>query len=942
MQSPIQKLLRVGEGKRLKQAVSLARGANRFEPEMQARSDDELRALTGAFRQRLENGEPLDDLVPEAFATVREAAWRTLGQRHYDVQLIGGAALHLGFIAEMKTGEGKTLVATAPSYVNGLTGNGVHVVTVNDYLARRDAEWMGRIHRFLGLSVGLIQSNQRPEQRRPAYAADITYGTNNEFGFDYLRDNMVMTGEQRAQRSHHYAIVDEVDSILIDEARTPLIISGPAEESAKWYQIFARVVPRLKPDVHYEVDEKKRTVGISEEGVHEVERILDIDNLYDQISSPLVHYLQNALRAKELYKRDVDYLVTQGEVKIVDEFTGRVLEGRRYSEGMHQAIEAKESVRIKEENVTLATITIQNYFRLYDKLSGMTGTALTEGPEFEHTYKMSVVPIPMNREPQRLDQEDLVYKTEAAKFDAIADDIGERNEKGQPVLIGTVSIEKSERLSKLLERRGIPHAVLNAKQHEREGNIVAQAGRLGGVTVATNMAGRGGDIILGGNPELEIRSDLIAAGMTPETVEFDNELHARMEAAKADWQVAHDEVKARGGLYVVGTERHESRRIDNQLRGRSGRQGDPGESRFYLSLQDDLMRLFATGMVERVMDSLNIPEDQPIEAKMVSKAIARAQRQREEQNFEIRKNVLKYDDVINNQRTAVYTRRNALLDGEDIEEIAENFIIEAVQGTVSAYVNPDLERDDWDLAGMASALTNLTGLEIDPASMNADEVELESLMERFTDEALDRYDARADEIGEEIIRQIERRVLLSILDQRWREHLYEMDYLKEGIGLRAMGQRDPLVEYQREGFDMFQAMQAAIKEDFVRYMFHVQVKAEEAPAQPEVVQHSIATHEASPTAGEDTDAVDAPAATTPQAPAAPPIPPKPQVRAPILEQELPQQQPSRLNFIKQQGGIGAAPIPSSNPQQAHSDKVGRNDPCPCGSGKKYKHCHGAS
>jgi preprotein translocase subunit SecA len=930
----------------------MMRAANRFEEAMQARSDDELRAMTAIFRERLANGEPLDDLAPEAFATVREAAWRTLGQRHYDVQLIGGAALHHGFIAEMKTGEGKTLVATAPSYANALTGGGVHIVTVNDYLARRDAEWMGRIHRFLGLSVGLIQSNMRPEQRRPAYAADVTYGTNNEFGFDYLRDNMVWQSDQRSQRQHHYGIVDEVDSILIDEARTPLIISGPAEESAKWYRIFARVVPRLKRDEHYEVDEKKRTVGVTEEGVHEVERILGVENLYDQISSPLVHYLQNALRAKELYKRDVDYLVTGGEVKIVDEFTGRVLEGRRYSEGMHQAIEAKENVRIKEENVTLATITIQNYFRLYDKLSGMTGTALTEGPEFEHTYKMSVVAIPMNREPKRDDQEDLVYKTEGAKFDAIADDIGERNEKGQPVLIGTVSIEKSERLSKLLERRGIPHAVLNAKQHEREGNIVAQAGRLGGVTVATNMAGRGVDIILGGNPELEIRNDLMAAGLTPETVEFDHELHDRMEAAKAEWQVAHDEVKTRGGLYVVGTERHESRRIDNQLRGRSGRQGDPGESRFYLSLQDDLMRLFATGMVERVMDSLNIPEDQPIEAKMVSKAIARAQRQREEQNFEIRKNVLKYDDVINNQRTAVYTRRNALLDGEDIEEIAENFIIEAVQGTVSAYVNPDLDPEEWDLAGLASAIQNLTGIEVDPASMDAKEVELEALMERFTDEALERYDARSDEIGESVLRQIERRVLLSILDQRWREHLYEMDYLKEGIGLRAMGQRDPLVEYQREGFDMFQGMQAAIKEDFVRYMFHVQVKPDETPEQPEVVQHAVATHEASATAGEDEEPVAAtvgapvsaptPTVAAPSAPSqAAPAPAKPAVRAPILEQEMPRQEPSRLQYLKQQSGIGAAPVPRSNPDQAHSDKVGRNEPCPCGSGKKYKHCHGA-
>jgi preprotein translocase subunit SecA len=889
---------------------------NRFEEETKALSDAELRARTDVFRKRIEDGESLDDIAPEAFAVVRQAAWRTLGQRHYDVQIIGGAALHLGYIAEMRTGEGKTLVATLPSYLNGLSGKGVHVITVNDYLARRDAEWMGRVHRFLGLSVGLIQANQRPEQRQPAYGADITYGTNNEFGFDYLRDNMVWRPDDRAQRGHNFAIVDEVDSILIDEARTPLIISGPAEESAKWYRVFARVVPRLKAGPHYEVDEKKRTVAITEEGVDEVEKILGIENLYDQISSPLVHYLQNALRAKELYKRDVDYLIAQGEVKIVDEFTGRVLEGRRYSEGMHQAIEAKENVRIKEENVTLATITIQNYFRLYDKLSGMTGTAVTEAAEFEHTYKMSVVPIPTNRDVQRQDDQDLVYKTEEAKFNAIADDVAERTQKGQPILIGTVSIEKSERLSKLLERRGITHNVLNAKQHEREGNIIAQAGRKGAVTVATNMAGRGVDIILGGNPELEIRADLTAEGLEPETEAFDREMQKRVEAIHDEWQKAHDEVKEAGGLYVIGTERHESRRVDNQLRGRAGRQGDPGGSRFYLSLEDDLMRLFATGMVERVMASLKIPDDVPIESKMVTKAIARAQGQREQQNFEIRKNVLKYDDVINKQREAVYGRRNGLLDGVDIEDTVDNFIHESIQELVSSFINPDLEPEEWDLEGLATAYKEITGIELEDWDMETDD--LISITDRCTELALERYDERVEEIGEEAIREVERRVLLSILDQRWREHLYEMDYLQEGIGLRAMGQRDPLVEYQREGFDMFLGMQASIKEDFVKYMFHVAVTPSEEPQQrPE--QTLVAEH--------------------PDAPEAMPDGPKPTL--PVLEQQQQPPQPSRLQFIKDQAGTGGGGAAASQVQTVHSEKVGRNDPCPCGSGQKYKRCHGA-
>jgi preprotein translocase subunit SecA len=884
MASPLQKILSIGQGKRLKEATKLGLAANRFEDEMTARSDAELRALTDQYRARIVEGEDLDDLLPEAFATVREAARRTLGQRHYDVQLIGGAALHLGHVAEMKTGEGKTLVATLPAYLNALTGNGVHIVTVNDYLARQQgAEWMGRVFRFLGMSVGLIQNSMRPDQRKPAYNADVTYGTNNEFGFDYLRDNMAWTAGDRSQRGHHFAIIDEADSILIDEARTPLIISGPAEESAKWYRQFARIVPRLRPEVHYEVDEKKRTVAITEEGVHEVEKILGIENLYDNISSPLVHYLQNALKVKELYKRDVDYIVQGGEVKIVDEFTGRVLEGRRYSEGMHQAIEAKENVRIKEENVTLATVTIQNYFRMYDKLSGMTGTALTEAAEFEHIYKMGVVPIPPNRPTVRIDQPDQVYKNEEGKYAALVSDIVERYEKGQPVLLGTISVEKSEKLSRLLDKRGVQHNVLNAKQHEREGYIVAQAGRKGAVTVATNMAGRGVDIILGGNPEHEVKQELAAAGLEPETEEYEHELRKGMDARKETWQKEHDEVKALGGLYVIGTERHESRRIDNQLRGRSGRQGDPGESRFYLSLEDDLMRLFATGMVTRMMERLKIPDDQPIEAKMVSKSIARAQGQREARNFEIRKNVLKYDDVINKQREVIYERRNALLDGDDMEEMAEGFVMDTVTNIIDQFVNPDLEPEEWELE---SLLVNMRTLY--PTTATVEEFDLsfltrEELVERFTTEALEVYDKRAEEIGETEFRDIERRVLLNVLDSKWREHLYEMDYLQEGIGLRAVGQRDPLVEYQREGYAMFLAMQDTIKEEFSRYMFHVQVVREQ--------EH--------------------PEAAAPQA--------------------------SRLRFLKESADGGDEPAVR---ETARSDKVGRNAPCPCGSGKKYKKCHG--
>jgi preprotein translocase subunit SecA len=887
MASPLQKVLRLGEGRRLREAQRLAGQVNAFEPEMEARSDAELRALTDIFRARHVEGETLDQLLPEAFAAVREAAKRTLGQRHYDVQLIGGAALHMGLISEMRTGEGKTLVATAPAYLNALTGKGVHIVTTNDYLARQQgAEWMGRIYRFLGMSVGLIQANMRGNLKRPAYAADITYGTNNEFGFDYLRDNMAGVAADRVQRGHHFAVVDEVDSILIDEARTPLIISGPSEESAKWYRTFSRLMPRLKAEVHYEVDEKKHTVAVTEEGVHEVEKLLGLENLYDEISSPLVHYLQNALRAKELYKRDVNYIVKDGEVKIVDEFTGRVLEGRRYSEGLHQAIEAKENVRIKEENVTLATITIQNYFRMYEKLSGMTGTAVTEAAEFEHIYKMGVVEIPTHRPMVRQDMPDVVYKTEEAKFNALVDDLVQRYATGQPCLVGTISIEKSERLSKMLDRRGVNHHVLNAKQHEREAYIVAQAGQKGAVTVATNMAGRGVDIILGGNPEFEVKQQLVADGMDPETPEFDEEMKRRMALTKETWQKEHDEVVELGGLYVLGTERHDSRRIDNQLRGRSGRQGDPGESRFYLSLEDDLMRLFATGMVERVMSAMKVPDDMPIESKMVSRSIARAQGQREQQNFEMRKNVLKYDDVINKQREVIYERRNQLLDGDDIEEMSERFVADVVESIVLEFTNTDVQPEEWDWDAMVRTMRSVYPTQLTRDNFEIESVVPEELIERYQEEALELYDRRAEEIGVEEYRSIERRVLLSVLDNRWRDHLYEMDYLQEGIGLRGYGQRDPLVEYTNEGFAMFSAMEDIIKQEFVQYMFHVQVVREQAAAEQE---------------------------------------------------QQAQKQESRLRYLKESaGGDEQRPVMET----ARSDKVGRNDPCPCGSGKKYKRCHG--
>ncbi|KRV47657.1 preprotein translocase subunit SecA [Wenjunlia vitaminophila] len=841
--SVFDKILRAGEGKILRKLHRIATQVNSIEDDFVDLTDAELRALTDEYKGRYADGESLDSLLPEAFATVREAAKRILGQRHYDVQIMGGAALHLGNIAEMKTGEGKTLVGTLPAYLNALSGKGVHLITVNDYLAERDSEWMGRVHQFLGLSVGCILANMPPSERRKAYACDITYGTNNEFGFDYLRDNMSWSRDELVQRGHNFAIVDEVDSILVDEARTPLIISGPADQATKWYADFAKLVRRLERGEpgslgkeetgDYAVDEKKRTVGIHERGVAKVEDWLGIDNLYESVNTPLVGYLNNAIKAKELYKLDKDYVVMDGEVMIVDEHTGRILAGRRYNEGMHQAIEAKEGVEIKDENQTLATITLQNFFRLYDKLSGMTGTAMTEAAEFHQIYKLGVVPIPTNRPLARLDQSDLIYRTEEAKFTAVVEDIAAKHELGQPVLVGTTSVEKSEYLSQQLRKRGIPHEVLNAKHHEREAQIVAQAGRKGAVTVATNMAGRGTDIRLGGNPEHLAEAELMQRGLSPvETPEeWAEALPAALEKAKTAVEAEQEEVRELGGLYVLGTERHESRRIDNQLRGRSGRQGDPGESRFYLSLGDDLMRLFKAQLVERVMSMANVPDDVPIENKMVTRAIASAQSQVEQQNFEIRKNVLKYDEVLNRQREVIYGERRRVLEGEDLHDQVRHFMDDTVQGYIQAETSEGFA-EEWDLDKLWSAFGQLYPIkvtleDVEEAAGGRDAITADLIAEMVMEDMHEQYEAREKQLGEEIMRELERRVVLSVLDRKWREHLYEMDYLQEGIGLRAMAQRDPLVEYQREGFDMFQAMMDGIKEESVGYLFNLEVQVEQ-------------------------------------------------------------------------------------------------------------------
>ena len=848
----LSKVLRMGEGRKIKRLQKIAEEVLALEPEMADLTDEELKAKTDEFKERIADGETVDDLLYEAFAVAREASYRVLGQKHYLVQVMGGAALHFGGVAEMRTGEGKTLTCVLPAYLNALEGKGVHVVTVNDYLAKRDAEWMGRVHRFLGLKVGVILSNMTPEERKTAYDADITYGTNNELGFDYLRDNMVHSLSELVQRGHHYAIVDEVDSTLIDEARTPLIISGPADGPSQLYTTFAALAPRMREGIHYEVDHRKRTVGVKEEGVEFVENQLGIENLYAPENSQLVSYLNNAIKAKELFTKDKDYIVSKGEVLIVDDFTGRVLEGRRYNEGMHQAIEAKEGVEIKNENQTLATITLQNYFRLYDKLAGMTGTAETEAAELHQIYKLDVMPIPTNKKPQRVDMTDLVYKTQEAKFAAVVQDIAERVAKGQPVLVGTTSVERSEYLSKLLQRRHIKHNVLNAKFHEQEAQIIARAGLPGQVTVATNMAGRGTDIVLGGNPDIIADINLRERGLdpieTPEEYEaaWDEELEKVKEKAKKE----AEKVRKAGGLYVLGTERHESRRIDNQLRGRSGRQGDPGLTRFYLSMRDDLMVRFVGQTMENMMNRLNVPDDVPIEAKMVTNSIKGAQAQVENQNFEMRKNVLKYDEVMNEQRKVIYRERREILESADIAANIQAMIDE----TITAYVRGATMNgyvEDWDLESLWHALETLYGPSmtveelIDGTQFGAaGELSADDLLEAVLLDAHTQYEQLEEAVtligGEAQMRNLERQVILPILDQKWREHLYEMDYLKEGIGLRAMAQRDPLVEYQKEGGEMFDAMKDAIKEETVRQLFMLrkqfQAQAEAMAAAAEEAQ----------------------------------------------------------------------------------------------------------
>ena len=909
--NPIKKILRSGEGKKLKLLQDLVPDINELEQDFQKLSDEDLRAKTSEFKSRVTQGEGVNSLIIEAFAVVREASKRVLGQRHYDVQLIGGAALHFGWVAEMKTGEGKTLTSTLPIYLNALSGKGVHVVTVNDYLATRDAEWMGQIYKWLGLEVGLVVPGSRDTQhKRRQYSADITYGTNNELGFDYLRDNMTMSLENKVQRGHNYCIVDEIDSILIDEARTPLIISGKLADAAKTYYQFASIVQRLRRDEHYEVDEEKRTVAPTESGVTAVEKALNIENLYEGVSANLVHQFQVALKAKELFHKDKEYIIANGEVKIVDEFTGRVLDGRRWSDGLHQAVEAKEGVSIKEENQTLATITLQNYFRLYDKLAGMTGTAETEAAEFYNTYGLHVVPIPTNLPIVRKDQVDFIYRSEMGKYNALVEDIIERNEKGQPILVGTISVEKSELVSELLDKRGIHHNVLNAKLHAKEADVVAQAGRIGSVTVATNMAGRGVDIILGGNPEALAERDLRSEGLE----QSDEKGAARYNELLSNYQsICSDEgkrVKDVGGLYVLGTERHDSRRIDNQLRGRSGRQGDPGESRFYLSLEDELMRLFATGAMDFVMKKA-LPDDAPLGDKFVSKAIERAQNTVEQRNAETRKNVLKYDEVMNEQRKVIYARRNEILSGEDLREDTINNFAAVIDDALDTYCVTE-HKEDWDLEGLATALQALWPQKVESSDLEKHQ-DVNELYEAVMGNAIQFYESREQELTPDVMRQVEGQIMLRILDQRWRDHLYSMDYLKEGIHLRAMGQKNPLTEWQREGFEMFETMMDSVSEDFVKYVSHIEISdnpktdnEKNTLDQSQNVQYS----------GTDEIASGALAAISSNKAAGAVMD-----NAPTVVEEN--------KSVKQKTVV-----------KSEFEKTGRNDPCPCGSGKKFKQCCG--
>ena len=909
--NPIKKILRSGEGKKLKLLQDLVPDINELEQDFEKLSDEDLRAKTSEFKSRVTQGEGVNSLIIEAFAVVREASKRVLGQRHYDVQLIGGAALHFGWVAEMKTGEGKTLTSTLPIYLNALSGKGVHVVTVNDYLATRDAEWMGQIYNWLGLEVGLVVPGSRDTQhKRRQYSADITYGTNNELGFDYLRDNMTMSLENKVQRGHNYCIVDEIDSILIDEARTPLIISGKLADAAKTYYQFASIVQRLRRDEHYEVDEEKRTVAPTESGVTAVEKALNIENLYEGVSANLVHQFQVALKAKELFHKDKEYIIANGEVKIVDEFTGRVLDGRRWSDGLHQAVEAKEGVSIKEENQTLATITLQNYFRLYDKLAGMTGTAETEAAEFYNTYGLHVVPIPTNLPIVRKDQVDFIYRSEMGKYNALVEDIIECNEKGQPILVGTISVEKSELVSELLDKRGIYHNVLNAKLHAKEADVVAQAGRIGSVTVATNMAGRGVDIILGGNPEALAERDLRSEGLE----QSDEKGVARYNELLNNYQsICSDEgkrVKDVGGLYVLGTERHDSRRIDNQLRGRSGRQGDPGESRFYLSLEDELMRLFATGAMDFVMKKA-LPDDAPLGDKFVSKAIERAQNTVEQRNAETRKNVLKYDEVMNEQRKVIYARRNEILSGEDLREDTINNFAAVIDDALDTYCVTE-HKEDWDLEGLATALQALWPQKVESLDLEKHQ-DVNELYEAVMGNAIQFYESREQELTPDVMRQVEGQIMLRILDQRWRDHLYSMDYLKEGIHLRAMGQKNPLTEWQREGFEMFETMMDSVSEDFVKYVSHIEISdnpktdnEKNTLDQSQNVQYS----------GTDEIASGALAAISSNKAAEAVMD-----NAPTVVEEN--------KSVKQKTVV-----------KSEFEKTGRNDPCPCGSGKKFKQCCG--
>jgi len=914
----LNKLLSIGSGKQLARYESTVQKINELEPQMQALTDEELRNLTQVFRSRLDQGESLDDLLVEAFAAVREASVRVTGMRHFDVQLIGAMVLHEGQIAEMKTGEGKTLVATAAVYLNALAGNGVHVVTVNEYLAKRDSEWMGRIYRFMDLDVGLLYSQMDPQVRRASYRADVTYGTNSEFGFDYLRDNMVTSPDEMVQRGHHYAIVDEVDSILIDEARTPLIISGIPTQSATTYKDFARVITHLQPEVDYELDEAKRTIAPTEAGISKVERMLNIDDIYADPSGSLVNHLQQALKAQFMFHRDVDYLVADGEVLIVDEFTGRPMIGRRYSEGLHQAIEAKEKVRIQEENQTLATITLQNYFRMYDKLAGMTGTALTEDQEFREIYKLPVVPIPTHQPMVRIDANDLVYRDVNAKYTALATFVEDAHHRGQPCLLGTISIENSEKLSRILKRRGIPHNVLNAKHHEKEAHIVAQAGRLGAVTIATNMAGRGTDILLGGNPEFLVDEILASKGIDPEEISDEQRAEALKEA-KAITDSEHDQVVAAGGLAVLGTERHESRRIDNQLRGRSGRQGDPGLSQFYLSLEDDLMRLFGGERLDRaaaMMEQNEIPDDVPIQMGIVSKLIESAQRKVETIHFGARKYVLEYDDVMNKQREAIYGERTKILQGRDLGEKVRRLMGEVVGGMVDAYCPNGSSNEEWDKRGLYVAFSDLSGI-TDGVKKRINEAEsVDKLADELIQVLHDHYEEKMQRIGPDQISEIERYIMLQIIDARWMQHLQEMDYLKEGVGLRAIGQRDPVVEYKNEAYDMFSALVDSINEEFLRMVMRVELV--EQPATPRRSVLSGARYSA-PDQGATLGAASAAAQA-----------------AGVVTQDQ-----DKIQAAAQMAGSGKATKTVVKDDSDPYASVGRNEPCPCGSGKKFKKCHGA-